>query len=87
MFLAQHCGSFGSNQNDKDILHEKENSLVRQLYELHLKKPTKGDWASTGAENLEEPILIIAGASGDESAAKYSEISAILGFLGHILPP
>ena len=33
-------------------------------------------------------ILIIASesadASGDESAAKYSEMSAILGFLGHV---
>ena len=36
-------------------------------------------------------ILIIASASadvsGDESAAKYLEMSAILRFLGHILPP
>ena len=35
-------------------------------------------------------ILIIASASadgsGDESAAKYSEMSAILGFLGHVQP-
>ena len=38
----------------KDILDEKENSLVRQFYELQLKKPTKRDWASTCAENLEE---------------------------------
>ena len=28
-----------------------------------------------------------ADASGDESAAKYSEMSAILGFLGHICAP
>ena len=33
------------------------------------------------------PILIIARASGDESAAKYSEMSAILGVLSHIWPP
>ena len=36
-------------------------------------------------------ISIIASASadvsGDKSAAKYSEMSAILGFLGHIWPP
>ena len=36
------------------------------------------------------PILIIASASadasGDKSAAKYSEMSAILGVLGHIWP-
>ena len=33
------------------------------------------------------PILIIASASADASAAKYSEMSAILGVLGHIWPP
>ena len=38
----------------KDIMDEKENSLVRQFYELQLRKPIKGDWASTCAENLEE---------------------------------
>ena len=35
-------------------------------------------------------LSIIAGvyadASGDESAAKYSEMSAILGFFGHVRP-
>ena len=33
------------------------------------------------------PILIIHSASADESAAKYSEMSAILGVLSHIWPP
>ena len=33
----------------KDILSETEGSLIRQFYELQVKKPTKGDWA---AENL-----------------------------------
>ena len=33
------------------------------------------------------PILILHSASADKSAAKYSEMSAILGFLGHIRPP
>ena len=33
------------------------------------------------------PILIIHSASADASAAKYTEMSAILGFLGHIRPP
>ena len=39
---------------------------------------------------LSKLLLIIASASadapGDESAAKYSEMSAILGFLGHVRP-
>ena len=36
----------------KDILNEKEESLIRKFYELQTKKPTKGDWASTCTENL-----------------------------------
>ena len=35
-------------------------------------------------KNVHWPIIIIASASGDESTAKYSEMSAILGVLGHI---
>ena len=38
----------------RDILAEKEDSLVRKFYELQVKKPTKGDWASTCAKNLKE---------------------------------
>ena len=50
-------------------------------------KPRIFHWfLSKSAQSL--PILIIhsasADASGDESAAKHLEMSAILGFLGHI---
>ena len=38
----------------KDILDQKKESLVRQFYELQVKNPTKGDWASTCSEDLEQ---------------------------------
>ena len=38
----------------RDILSEKEECLVRKFHILQVKKPTKGDWASTCAENLKE---------------------------------
>ena len=38
----------------KDILNEKEESLIRKFYELQVKKPTRGDWASTCAKDLDQ---------------------------------
>ena len=38
----------------KDILNENEQSMIRKFYELQLQKPTKGDWASTCAENIKQ---------------------------------
>ena len=38
----------------KDILNENEDSLIRKFYEIQLRKPTKGDWASTCAANLKQ---------------------------------
>ena len=38
----------------KDILNENEQSMIRKFYELQLQKPTKGDWASTFAENIKQ---------------------------------
>ena len=38
----------------KDILNENEESLIRKFYELQVKKPTKGDWASTCVKDLHQ---------------------------------
>ena len=42
------------NKTDKDILNENEESLIRKFYELQVKNPTKGDWASTCAKDLDQ---------------------------------
>ena len=38
----------------KDILNEKEESLIRKFYELQVKNPTRGDWASTCDKDLDQ---------------------------------
>ena len=38
----------------KDILNESNESLIRKFYELQVKKPTKGDWASICVKDLNQ---------------------------------
>ena len=38
----------------RDILNEEKESLIRKFYELQVKKPTKGDWASTCAKDFNQ---------------------------------
>ena len=56
--------------------------------ETSLKNDLAGEGFFTVFKTMyHNPILIIHSASADRSAAKYSEMSAILGFLDHIQPP
>ena len=61
-------------------------SSLETFYFMHKMDPLKGERAM--------PVLLLliiasasADATADKSAAKYSEMSAILGVLSHILPP
>ena len=38
----------------KDILNENEGSLIRKFYGIQVRKPPKGDWASTCAAHLKQ---------------------------------
>jgi hypothetical protein len=38
----------------KDILNEEERTMIFKFLHLQFKQPTRGDWASTCVENLQQ---------------------------------